>query len=512
MESTFDELIAKSRELAAAGDMASAKRVAEIAIQRRDAAAQAPAPQGPSVSSVAGNFGAGTQTGIANTLGYPVDAVTSAINGIGGMTGGWGPIENPFGGSASFDALLKPFNENVPAPTNALERGARRVGEEVGASVAMAPLALASPAVRAAPVAYAATEGASAIGSGTGAAIANEIAPDSPVAEIIGQLVGGLPSAYAVGRRFDTSPIEQLRANDVSGDDLISQASRLYDDAAANGITAPQQATQGLASDVRALASSEGLISPTGRIAESYPKIKDAINMVDDFAQGQMDPGQMQAVRRTFQNAARSADPSEARVGTMMLDRFDKFVEPLAPEFKEANALYRRAMLGKTTDTARELAEARAPQFSGSGFENAARTEYRGLDRKIIKGQLKGLTADQEAAIQKVARGGAVENIARGIGRAAPTGVVSAGIGAGVPFLIGNALGGPAIGTSLGAGTMAVGGAARKAAEGMGRKNMEIAELLMRANGGKMPVGYGPEMGKIVAALLGGRVASGYNE
>ena len=43
MASTYEELIAKSRELAAAGDMAGAKRVAQIAISRRGGGqAQAP--------------------------------------------------------------------------------------------------------------------------------------------------------------------------------------------------------------------------------------------------------------------------------------------------------------------------------------------------------------------------------------------------------------------------------------------------------------------------------------
>ncbi len=476
----------------------------------------APASQGAvsgiSLPNILAQFGVGSQGGIAQMAGLPVDAVTGAINGVGELTGMWNPIQNPVGGSESIGALFAPLNENVPAPQNMLERGARRVGQEVGASAALGPLAMAAPAVRAAPLPYVATEAASAIGGGTGAAIANEIAPGSATAEIIGQLAGGLPAGYAAGRQFDTDPIDKLRSADVSGDELTLQAGRLYDDAAANGVTAPQAATQGLAGDVRAIASKEGLISPTGRIAESYPKIKDAINMVDDFAKGEMTPDQMQAVRRTFQNAARSADPAESRVGTIMLGKFDDFVEPLAPQFKEANKLYRRAMLGKTMDETADLADARASQFSGSGLENAMRTEYRALDRKIIKGQMKGLSPDQEAAIRQVTRGGPVENTLRGLGKAAPTGVVSAGMGAGVPFLIGNAIGGPVLGAIAGAGTLGGSAIARKLAETMGMTNMEMAELLMRSADGKMPDGVKAGMSKVAAALLGVRAAGGSDE
>ena len=454
-------------------------------------------------SNAVGQFGAGSQSGIARTLGMPVDGVTGAINALGGATGMWGPIENPVLGSQNIDEMLQPFRANVRDPQTTSDRMLRRVGEEVGASAAMAPVALATPLASAFPGAFVATEGASSIGAGLGAGVASEMFPDSVAAEIVGSLLGGIPAGYAVGRQFDTTPINQLRAADSSGDDLISQAGDLYRQAEAQGITATQQQTQGLAQDVRTLAATEGLISPTGRIAESYPRVRDAISMVDDFAQGQMTPTQMQAVRRTFQGVAGSPDGAERRVGVALLRQFDDFVEPLAPEFRQANALYRRAMLGNTTDVARELAEARAPQFSGSGFENALRTEYRALDRNIIKNRLRGLTDDQTNAIQRVARGGPVENVMRGLGRAAPTGVVSAGIGAGVPFLVGNALGGPALGAGLGAATMAIGAGARTAATRMGRTNAEIAELIMRSADGAMPQMSGPEMSRVAAILLG---------
>ena len=209
--------------------------------------------------------------------------------------------------------------------------------------------------------------------------------------------------------------------------------------------------------------------------------------MVDDFASGAMNPDQMQAVRRTFQSAAGSADGAERRIGTIMLKAFDDFVEPLAPQFKEANALYSRAMKGRVIEEAVDLAGNRAGQFTGSGFENALHTEFRRLNRDIIKGRLKGLTADQISAIKKVAEGGPVENVLRGIGKAAPTGIVSAGIGGGMPFLVGNSLGGPAVGGLLSGGTMLAGGLGRKAATVMQRGNADIVAGLMRSATGAAP-------------------------
>lgn len=306
-----------------------------------------------------------------------------------------------------------------------------------------------------------------------------------------GGIAGAIPPAGAVvkgllGSGARGQSIAAAKAVE-STDDLVAAAASKYDEAKALGIAATQAETTGLASTIKGIASSEGLITPKGRIAESYPKIRDAINMVDDFASGIMNPDQMQAVRRTFQSAAGSADGAERRVGTIMLKAFDDFVEPLAPQFKEANALYSRAMKGRVIEEAVDLAGNRAGQFTGSGFENALRTEFRRLNRDIIKGRLRGLTDDQISAIKKVAEGGPVENVLRGIGKAAPTGIVSAGIGGGMPFLVGNSLGGPALGGLLSGGTMLAGGLGRKAATAMQRGNADIAAGLMRSANGAAP-------------------------
>lgn len=318
-----------------------------------------------------------------------------------------------------------------------------------------------------------------------------------------GAIGGAIPIAgEGIRRMLGGAEDQVLRAADVSGDDLKAQASALYDEARKLGVTASPADTASLRDTVTRIAADEGLVSPTGRIAESYPRVRDIIRMVEDYAGGTMDPTQMQAVRRTIQGAAESTDKAERRLGKIMLDAFDGFVEPLAPQFKAANALYRRAMLGEMGDTAKELAEIRSGQFSGSGLENARRTEYRGLDRKIAKGQLKGLTEDQIAAIQRVSRGTAGGNVARGIGKAAPTGVVSAALGGGMPFLVGNALGGPAAGAAAGLGAMGIGALGRAAATRSGRINAEIAEALLRSATGRMPEAPGRAAQSIIEALL----------
>lgn len=267
---------------------------------------------------------------------------------------------------------------------------------------------------------------------------------------------------------------------------LKDQASRLYDAARQNGVIASQGQTTEIAGAIREIANEAGVRTPSGRVAESFPKLRDALAMVDDFTNGTMDPKQMQSVRRTLQAAAASADGSERRIGVQMLKTFDDWVEPMAPQFKVANELYRRAMGGEMIDTAIELAGSRAGQFTGSGFENALRTEFRALERQIIKGDLKGLSPDQVSAISRVARGGVIENAARDIGRVAPRGPVSFVGGGGVPFAVGTTFGGPLVGAAAGAGTLAAGEVGRRVATGMQTKNAALASALMRT-GGQLP-------------------------
>src|SRR5699024_3651853 len=169
---------------------------------------------------------------------------------------------------------------------------------------------------------------------------------------------------------------------------------------------------------------------------------------LDEYAGQEMTGRQMQSIRRLLSNAAGSPDRAESRIGTMMIRAFDDFTAPLAPELAEARKLYAASMRGRQLETLREVAENRASQYSQSGLENALRAEYRKLSNRISRGQERGCTPEQVEAINRVGRGTAPANIARMGGKLAPTGVVSAGFSGGVPFMIGNAIGGPAVGAA----------------------------------------------------------------
>ena len=290
--------------------------------------------------------------------------------------------------------------------------------------------------------------------------------------------IGGLLSAAinrpAVRRAIDAVP---------SSDELRQRAGNLYDAARQGGVTASGEQMNGFASNIRQMLANEGLIRPSGAPSTNFPAVRDSMQLLEEFAGAEATPAQLLQIRRNIQIAARSADPAERRVGTMMLQQFDQFTDPLAPTLREANQTYRRAMQGDLIETTVELAGARAGQFTGSGFENALRTEFRNLDRQIIRGQL-NVSDEERRLIERIARGGPVENIARDIGRAAPRGIVSTGLASGVPFMVGNAFGGPIVGGAAAAGALAAGEVGRRVATGMQTRNAGLLSAVAR-NGGQ---------------------------
>jgi hypothetical protein len=284
---------------------------------------------------------------------------------------------------------------------------------------------------------------------------------------------------------------------------LDDAAGLKYEAARASGVVAPQQGTQAISATIRKIAVDEGLISPTGRLDTSRPMIAEALRTFQDYSKGTMTVPQMQSVRRKLTDAAGSPTPGERRIAMKMLEEFDNFTSKLAPQLAEGNAIYHQMKKGELIEKTIELAGSRAGQFSGSGFENALRTEFRALERQIIKGELKGLSQAEIDAITKVARGGVPENIARYIGKFAPTGVVPF-MGGAVPAVVGTATGNPVLGMAASLGLMGAGAAGRSAATYMTSRNAQIAAELAR-NGGQAVQGMiSPQQQAIAQALIAG--------
>lgn len=439
-----------------------------------------PEPTGYDATQVSQGL-SGVNEGLASTLGMPVDLATMALNavpaGIDAVAGtNLGRIENPVLGSEWWRERGR--DTGSIRPENEAGRFVRRVGQSAGA--AAIPIA-----GTAGSLGQAARLAVPAVMGGVGAATAREVAPGNPIAEIAGEVLGSLGTAggmAAAGRR--SAQRAAVRAV-PSTDQLRQQASDLYDVAESRGIVAGPAVTTRISTQIRDIAQREALITPTGRVSEAYPRAAEAMRTLDDYAGHDMNPRQIQVIRETLADAVGATRGKERRIARMMLNAFDAQTTPLAPELAQARGIASRYLQADTIRRTRELAEARAAQFTGSGMENALRTEFRNLDRRITRGQ-EQLNPDVAQAVRNVSRGTPTSNAARAVGRLAPTGVVSAGLGGGVPFMAGNALGGPGLGGAFAAGTMTLGAAGRGLATRQTEAAARMAEIIAR-NGGRVP-------------------------
>lgn len=442
---------------------------------------QQPKP-GSYAASYLGQGLSGANEGLADTLGAPVDLTTAALNlvpkGINAIANTNIPtISDPVGGGDWFKRRLSDVGSILPATADPSKQFTRRVGESVGAS-AVPAFGMGGSAAK---IGMGLLSG---LGGGIGAATAQQVAPGNTLAELAGEVAGGGVTGLASLKGVRRAAQRQIESKVPSIADLKDQASNLYQRAETSGASATPEQTQDLANGFRKTLLDEGQIGPSGSITNADTNTNKAFNLIQQYAGQEMKPKEMNTVRTVLADSRKSPDPSDQRLGHILLNQFDDFVSPLAPEFDQARDVSSRYLQAQDLERARELAGARASQFTGSGFENALRTEYRGLDRGNIKGN-NYFSPEVTDAIQNVARGNPTSNLLRGLGRLAPTGPVS-GMGSVVPAMsLGAMTGSPAVGGAVGTGLAGAGILGRIGATRMGIHAADQAELIAR-NGGAL--------------------------
>ena len=120
------------------------------------------------------------------------------------------------------------------------------------------------------------------------------------------------------------------------------------------------------------------------------------------------------------------------------------FEIPLSRIFVQADSLWSRQARAGAIQQAIDLANAKGNRFSGSGLENAIRTQFQHLQADIIKGNPKGFLPDEIEAINNVADGTSGANFWRDVGKASPHGIVATALAGGVPYFAANQAGLPA--------------------------------------------------------------------
>jgi hypothetical protein len=432
--STYAEMIAKSRELAAAGDMESAKRVAQIAIARRDGVAQ---PSAAPQTNLFEQSTSGINEGIAGMLGAPVDLMAGALNmgakGINAVAGTNLPsIENPVGGSGTFRDLLSPTISEVEPQTTA-QRYGRRIGQEVGAAAIPGGVMMRGAA---APLALAGTELASALGAGLAGQTSQEIAPGNSTADMIASMIGGIGPVVA-GRALRPGPQAPTL------DNLKQQQAAAYTDVDASQARLDPAQRQGLIDHMR------GRTDAMDMDEFLHPRANRTMSRMDSLEPSPRIADVEQKRRLVGRDVAGSLDPSEAMIGQGMKDEIDAYLKGLADNgglgpdasatlgrLQDGREMTQRIKKAEAVTGAVTKAERRAASSGTGGNEvNTTRQNIRAmLDNPK---QSRGFSAAEREQMESIVRGTPAQNALRLAGRFSPTsGALSAmgGLASGASF------------------------------------------------------------------------------
>ena len=433
-------------------------------------------------------FGAGTNEGIANALGFPVDAVASGISGLGELTGLWGPIQNPVGGSESIKALLEPFYGHITPSDDDVGRAARIAGREIGAAAAFAPVGIVSAPARGTA---AVVEAASALGSGAGAGTANYFAPDSELAQLAGAVLGGGAGIVGAARALDAGSTPIV----TTGGTIESQQQRAADAYARAAsdptLLSPQQASA-LQLDFMDRAIRSGI----------DPDLTPNASRLEDVMQRRIGPNMdimdVEDLRRlTMGSLPTNASPTEQRIAQQMKSAVTDFIDnlntPGAEALREGRDATRRYRAAEAILAEQSRGVRRAGSSNSGGNEvNAIRQRLRTIldspqkQRSFTRSELQG--------IEDVVMGTTEQNMLRRLSNLAPSkGGLMTHIG------LGGVVMNPAVATPLILSTEA----AKLLSERSTRRSVDdlVSSLLDRrvVNAGQL----GPDA--LAAALLGSR-------
>lgn len=279
-------------------------------------------------------------------------------------------------------------------------------------------------------------------------------------------------ASAAAGRGTRLAPVSEEAPAKA---DLKKAARTLYKQAEDAGAGITEDSFSGAQKSLTADLQKQGL-DPT-----LHPDTTAALKRFNEES-GPITLEKLETLRKIAKDAEAAQRPADQRLAGQMVDAIDDFAEGLGQKdftsgspaavqaLKQARDYWKRARKADTLDELTRRAELSAANFSGSGMENALRTEFRALAKNERRMRL--FTAEERAAIEKVAKGGAMENSLRMLGKFAPTGVVSAILSGGA----GAAAGGPIGALAL----PAAGGIARLAAKRMTMGNVGRANQLVR--------------------------------
>lgn len=433
-----------------------------------------PEPASNPIMDALGNFGQGAYSSLtgalqgatmgsydelASALGTPVKAVERLVTGQDSINGA-GDIGSFLGRSygasrAGQAALTQDAYEKAPAAFIAGDlAGSLGLGGGLAATGGSMFGAVARPTIAGMAGRGAVEGGVTGFGTGFNTAQDDGLIDrlssglgGGAAGTVLGALTGGV--AGSIGGR-------QQNAAVPSAQDLKNTSGSLYDGLRSSGVTIPAADFDGLANKVQNLAAAQNVVLPTGATNPTYSALAGPLQVLDAYKGRDVPIDQLLAIRTNIRDAAANPEPGVSRIGMEMLDEFNDYLYKVAPDLEQADDIYWRGKTGELIDKMGQLATSRSGQYSQSGMENGLRSEFRLLERQIIKGRVKGLPPELVEQIKKVAQGDDIQDFARWVSKFGIQNPITASGGAAAGLATGSLA--PAVGVwgaAQGAGAVA---------------------------------------------------------
>lgn len=330
-------------------------------------------------------------------------------------------------------------------------------------------------------------ESAGDIGAGLAGPVGGAIGKTLPTAALMAAAPILKPIATALKNRTSatilTSSAKKLLQEAVPTIDGLKSAARsVYNDIGNLGVTLNSGSVARLSTQLQSLARKSGFDKGI------HPKVNAALNRFGEITNTPQSLSEIDILRRVAQSAAKSIEPDEARIGTLLVNRIDDFLDnvgkkdlstnkvgveakDIGAKYKDARQLWRRVKKAEIIEDAFNKAGLQA-----TGFENGIRVQF----RQILSNKKKsrGFAQEELDAMRQVVKGGSVQNIAKMIGR------FGFSEGQASNMLMGSlgVAGGAAVGGAAGAVAVPlIGQLSRGLAQKMTRNSAAGADLIVRA-------------------------------
>lgn len=253
--------------------------------------------------------------------------------------------------------------------------------------------------------------------SATGGELGEEVAGAD--GKLIGSVVAPLASAGPALVKSSIKRQTQDKALELASPSvgqLKEQSSKIYDQLESSGVRFNRDKFGALV---------EGIVSKVGKEgfnSRLHPKVGAVIDELANHTKKSLSFSEADTLRKVAGTAAKSIEPDEARLGRIIIDKLDDFLENTSRNAVEGQG----EEVGKLASQARSLwARARKTEMieeaveragnQATGIENGLRTQFRSILNN--KKKIRSFSEEEKAAIRKVVQGGRAENVAKLLGK-----------------------------------------------------------------------------------------------